>query len=355
VNEFLEMRLGQRPKTTTSTREPRKISTHFIKRDFLSEKNRQLIFFLAIKGSYLNGELMFTIGSYSAEQVADMTSLDKTLLAVAYESKSVENSIRLFNSDTGELFLRLIGHTADVLTLERIEEKHLASGSCDGTIKIWNWMSGQLIKNITSHTNCVNNLISVTNSSLLFSGSTNGSGTIKVLNRTSGNLIKTLFNRTNHLKTILMLNDGHLASCSEKTIRILNLTQEKTTQILSGHKHDVLTLVNINITTIASGSKDCYIKLWRVNTGKELKTLMGHTNYINTLVVISNGHLVSGSRDGSIRIWNLEKENGILVKTIMLTNGVYSLCLLLNGNLASGGASIDIWHFVPNSTNYSGY
>jgi WD40 repeat protein len=298
---------------------------------------------------------MFTIKGYGQDGydvVADMTSLDRTLLAVAYQGKSVEKSIRIFNSNTGDLFLRLIGHTEDVRTLERLDDKHLASGSCDGTIKIWNWMSGHLVKNITSHTNCVDQLISVTNSSIFVSSSTKSYGIIYVL--TSEDQIKSIFNNTGGLNTVLMLKNGNLAICTEETIRIFNLTEEKSTQILSGHKYDVKALVNINSTTIASGSKDNYIKLWNLNTGKELKTLKGHNGVVNSLVVFSNGHLVSGSQDGSIRIWNLENENGILVKTIKVSFFVRRFCLLLNGNLASAGSSIDIWHFLPNSTNYPG-
>ncbi|MEH2111468.1 MAG: WD40 repeat domain-containing protein, partial [Nostoc sp.] len=67
--------------------------------------------------------------------------------------------------------------------------------------------------------------------------------------------------------------------------------------------------------TLASGSADNTIKLWNLETGKEIGTLNGHTNSVSSVSFSPDGKtLASGSDDKTIKLWNLEtgKEIGTL-------------------------------------------
>jgi WD40 repeat protein len=83
---------------------------------------------------------MDTFKGYSNEWVFKLCSLDNNYLAVDYKSEkgTLGKQIRIINSDTGGLFVKLRGHTADVLALAKIESDRIASGSKDPSIKIWN-------------------------------------------------------------------------------------------------------------------------------------------------------------------------------------------------------------------------
>jgi WD40 repeat protein len=309
---------------------------------------------------------MLKIDGHTGESIWSMISLDETHLAVGYGSNNGQlgKVIRLLNSNTGDLVRRLVGHTADVYTLEKLPDQKqlMASGSLDTTIKIWNWQSGDVIQNLTFHTGTVTGLILLA-SGLMASCSFDRS--IKIWNSSSGIVMKTLVSNSGQWNMIL-IKDGLLASSSldDEDIHIWNLKQEKITlRILSGRKCvSIIALAKINDTHIASGSRnDSHIKLWNVNLGSVVKSLLGHNSRVNSLVLLSNGHLASASSDKSIRIWNLKcAERGEdLVLTLFhpqsLKYPIIYLSRLLNGNLASGDqrGAICLWNFEQNSTNYS--
>src|SRR5947199_100279 len=57
---------------------------------------------------------------------------------------------------------------------------------------------------------------------------------------------------------------------------------------------------------LASGSRDCTIKLWNLHTGQELLTLRGHTHAVHSVAFSSDGQsLASSSEDQTIKLWDL--------------------------------------------------
>ena len=57
---------------------------------------------------------------------------------------------------------------------------------------------------------------------------------------------------------------------------------------------------------------DNTIKLWSIETFKEIATLKGHTKSVESVTFNTNGTLLaSGSMDETIKIWNLETRTEI--------------------------------------------
>eukprot|EP01047_Picozoa_sp_COSAG01_P057432 COSAG01_NODE_6638_length_3567_cov_62.489908_1_plen_333_part_10 len=98
------------------------------------------------------------------------------------------------------------------------------------------------------------------------------------------------------------------------------------TRSLTGHTSNVLSVAySPDGATLASGSKDQTIKLWRAADGTLLQTLTGHTDYVLSVAYSPNGAtLASGSEDQTIKLWRAA--DGTLLQTLTgHTNWVWSV------------------------------
>ena len=48
---------------------------------------------------------------------------------------------------------------------------------------------------------------------------------------------------------------------------------------------------------------DKTIRIWNIDTRRQVKLLTNHTADVNVLTTLSNGFLVSGSDDSTVKIW----------------------------------------------------
>jgi WD40 repeat protein len=59
---------------------------------------------------------------------------------------------------------------------------------------------------------------------------------------------------------------------------------------------------------VASGGKDCAVKVWDAETGKLLQTFKSHIDKVTRLIFFQRPEglsLASGSRDGTVKLWDL--------------------------------------------------
>ena len=119
------------------------------------------------------------------------------------------------------------------------------------------------------------------------------------------------------------------------------------TRIFKGHTNGVMCL-QFDENILATGSYDSTIKIWDIETGKEIRTLHGHTSGVRSLQ-FDNSKLISGSLDTTLKVWDWHK--GECVKTYNEhTGGV--ICLhFVSPMLASGSIdkTIRIWNYKTQS------
>ncbi|MEH2278311.1 MAG: AAA-like domain-containing protein, partial [Nostoc sp.] len=229
-------------------------------------------------------------------------------------SASGDNTIKLWNLDTGKEITTLKGHRNWVTSVVFSPDgKTLASASADRTIKLWNLDTGKEITTLKGHRNWVRSVVFSPDGKTL--ASTSFDKTIKLWNLDTRKEITTLSGHSNYVNSVVFSPDGKtLASTSfDKTIKLWNLDTRKEITTLSGHSNSVTSVVfSPDGKTLASASHDKTIKLWNRDTGKEITTLSGHSNYVNSVVFSPDGKtLASASGDKTIKLWNLDTRKEI--------------------------------------------
>ncbi|MBG1266854.1 WD40 repeat domain-containing protein, partial [Nostoc sp. WHI] len=193
-------------------------------------------------------------------------------------SGSDDNTIKLWNLETGKEIRTLKGHDGIVLSVSfSADGKTLASGSDDKMIKLWNLETGKEIRTFKGHDGFVHSVNFSADGKTLASGSKDK--TIKLWNLETGKEIRTLKGHDGFVSSVSFSADGKtLASGSDdKTIKLWNLETGKEIRTLKGHDRSVYSVsFSADGKTLASGSDDKTIKLWNLETGKEIRTLKGH-------------------------------------------------------------------------------
>lgn len=120
------------------------------------------------------------------------------------------------------------------------------------------------------------------------------------------------------------------------------------TKIFAGHSNGVMCLQFCD-NILATGSYDATIKIWNIETGKEVRTLRGHTMGIRCLQ-FDDTKLISGSLDKTLRIWNwrtgecLSTYNGHADGVISLH---FDSTIVVSGSVDK---TAKVWNFEDRST-----
>lgn len=119
------------------------------------------------------------------------------------------------------------------------------------------------------------------------------------------------------------------------------------TKIFKGHTNGVMCL-QFDDNILATGSYDATIKIWDIETGKEIQTLRGHTSGIRALQ-FDDTKLISGSLDNTLKVWNWR--TGECMSTLQgHTEGI--ITLNFDGIILASGSvdkTIKIWNFEDKS------
>jgi WD40 repeat protein/tRNA A-37 threonylcarbamoyl transferase component Bud32 len=227
--------------------------------------------------------------------------------------------------------------------------KTLASGSGDKTLRIWNLLTGETLREIPAHDSWVRTVALSPDGKILASGSNDR--TIKLWDWQTGDQLHSLTGHTEWVRAIAFSPDGKMlfSSAQDKTIRCWQMPTGTAKAILTGHTHWVVCLISTAIAGrlwLFSGSRDHTIRVWDGRTGESLHTLTGHTATVNALTLsLDRTTLISGSDDGTIRLWNWQR--GRCLHTLPGDgNPVHALAVSGDGNwLVSGGQdkALKLW------------
>lgn len=220
-------------------------------------------------------------------------------------SGSADRTIKLWNFETNQPIQTLRQGSAVWTVAVSPDQQTLVSGSEDGILKVWHLPTGKLLYTIPAHDNRICTTAFSPDGTTIATGSLDR--TLKLWDAQTGKLLRTITGHANTVRGLAFSPDGQmLASASwDTTIKLWNWRTGDLIRTLTGHRDRVVTVkFSLDGQTLLSGSDDNTIKLWSVQTGEALQTFANHTDWVITLAIDAT-HVASGGRDQTIRIWQV--------------------------------------------------
>ncbi len=240
----------------------------------------------------------------------------------------------------------LTGHTGAVYSVAFSPDgKTLASGSFDGTVRLWDATTGHQTGNpLTGHTGAVRSVAFSPDGKTLASG---GDGVVRLWDVTTGHQTgNPLTGHTGAVESVAFSPDGKtLASGSfDGTVRLWDVaTGHQIGNPLTGHADAVLSVAfSPDGKTLASGSFDGTVRLWDMATGRQIgNPLTGHGVVYSVAFSPDGKTLASGSSHSRVRLWDMATGRQIGNPLTGGTGAVYSVAFSPDGKtLASGGDGV---------------
>jgi WD40 repeat protein len=209
--------------------------------------------------------------------------------------------------------LRTIAAHEDAVTALAVSPAgdFLATGSVDGTLRVWKERDGTQQAGFSAHAGGVTALRFIPgspDSSLLASGGRDGF--IRIWDWRTEVQVSAWKAHGGRVRCLLALGDGdRLASCGDDpVIKLWSRATGAQIKELRGHKDRVFGLAgNPTGTLILSGGEDRTLKHWLLDRPGEPKTLRGHERAIRSVGLGTDlKWAASGSDDGCLKTWGLE-------------------------------------------------
>lgn len=235
-----------------------------------------------------------------------------------FATSSLDDTIKLWNLQTGDLITTLDGHNRGVNAITFSPDgKLLISGGDDHAVKIWDAFSGTLLRTLSGHLRDVTALAVSPDGQFLMTGGEDRS--IRVWQLATGKLLKTPFGVASMVKTLATSPNGQMfvSGGLDKIIRLWSMQTAERVAELPGHVGAIQHLVfSPNSQLLVSASKDRTIRVWQLPQCNEIRVLRGHSRDVNAVAVVPDGRLlISASSDKTIRIWDLPTGNEIDILT----------------------------------------
>jgi division protein 1 len=252
-----------------------------------------------------------------------ITAMDFDVPFGTMVTSALDDTVRVWDMNTGRCMGLLEGHTASVRTLQ-VEDNIVATGSMDATVRLWDLSKGLY----EPPDNRVNKDTDEDEDHLAFGGAED-----EPFDPPAGTMIDTpLFTLEAHVDEVTALyfrGDTLISGSADKTLRQWDLEKGRCVQTLdvmwaaaqasatmgssegtwrqtgkvADASADFVGAVQVFDAALACGTADGMVRLWDLRSGQVHRSLVGHTGPV-TCLQFDDVHLVTGSLDRSIRVSN---------------------------------------------------
>lgn len=270
-------------------------------------------------------------------------------------SGSWDQSVKMWDVSTG-LPVRTVGSElqfVQALAASR-DGRYLAAENSRDTVTVWDTASGEVLHSFPTDrhihaagNNWVYSIAFSPDDRVLASGIDDT--TVRLWNIQTGETIRDLTAGHRSVIYVAFSPDGRYIATggTEKSVIIWDVATGAPIRKLSGHKKIVYAVAfSPDGRFLASASGDKTVKIWDLQSGSEVRTLLGHDGLVTTLAFSPDGRwLASGSWDKTIKIWDVE--SGMALQTLAGNpHSIYSIAFDPRGRWIASGSedgTIRLW------------
>ncbi|MDB9308420.1 P-loop NTPase fold protein [Aphanizomenon sp. CS-733/32] len=221
--------------------------------------------------------------------------------------------------------------------------EHVAVGLEDGTIEIWNLLSGTKLLSCQGHKGSIWSLAFNHDGTQIVSGSSDM--TVRLWNVTTGQAIdRPLWVHRDFVKTVAFNHNSTqvVSGSDDRRVRLWDVTTGQAIDRPSWVHKDFVKSVAFNHdgSMLVSGGRDNMVRLWDVTTGQAIdRPSWVHKNFIRSVAFSPDGSMiVSGSWDKTVRLWSVATGQAI-GDPFYHTDDVRSVAFSPDGRMIISGGS----------------
>ncbi len=312
-----------------------------------------------------NSEIIALTKSSEALYNTNRESLDPLIKALR-AGRQIKSTIGVETDNQTQTLAALQQAVYGVRERNRLEEKHsenhtswvnsvnfspdgkvIATGSADGTVKLWN-RDGELLDNPQEHTDTVNSVSFSRDGKILATGSADG--TVKLWSLDGELQLKDTCKHKDAdaaVNSVSLSPDGTVLAIgsTDGTVKLWSLDC-KLLESLPKNKAGITSLsFSPNSKMIVSGSRDGTLRLWDRQGNLIPSFFQGNKTAITSLSFSPDGQaIVSASLEGNVTLWNLQGQELLNLQSSGAT--ISSVSFSLDGKVIATGSldgTVKLW------------
>jgi WD40 repeat protein/serine/threonine protein kinase len=185
--------------------------------------------------------------------------------------------------------------------------QHLLTGSEDNLVRLWEIMSGEVIRQFEGHTEWVAAVCFSPDGQYACTGGWDQ--TVRLWEIMSGREVQRFDGHGWVVSAVRFSSDGQevLSGSWDQTIRMWEIASGKEIRRFEGHTNRVTSLgFSPDGRHVVSGGFDAAVRLWEVASRREIRRFEGHTQSVTGVSFSPDGRqILSASEDDTIRLWDV--------------------------------------------------